>query len=355
MEWVRGEEVGRGSFGTVNLAIPTKQSTWFSQLIAVKSCGSSHFASLMNEKSILDELSDCPQVIRCFGGDFRIDHGEKFYNIFLEYASGGNLANKIRNSGSCRLAESEVRRYTKSVLKGLQYIHKNGFVHCDIKLQNILLCSSNQNDVAKIADFGLAKKAGAKREKVGSEVRGTPLYMAPETVSAGEIEPPSDVWGLGCLVAEMVSGAPAWRCTADGDICRLLMRIGAGDEIPEIPKNFSEEGKDFLGKCFVKEPTKRWTAEMLLNHPFVVNQDVDDDTVPLDYYSCEASCSRSPRGPFDFPDWELVRSHCRSFPSPEYPWESNRLWVTTAAERLRRLVTEQLQDWAVLDNWVTVR
>ncbi|KAG5535611.1 hypothetical protein RHGRI_023390 [Rhododendron griersonianum] len=349
MEWVRGEVVGRGSFGTVNLAIPRKQSTGFPQFMAVKSCGSSHSASLMTEKSILDELGGCPQIIRCFGSDFSIENGEKLYNLLLEYASGGNLAEKIKNPGCRSLPESEVRRYTKSVLRGLQHIHKNGFVHCDIKLQNILLCSGNRNDVAKIADFGLAKKAGEEKEKVQFEVRGTPLYMAPETVSAGEIEPPADVWGLGCLVAEMVAGAPAWQCSPSDDVCKLLMRIGVGDEIPEIPGDFSEEGKDFLGKCFLKDPTKRWTAEMLLNHPFVVDQ---DDTVPLDD-TCEASTTGSPTGPFDFPDWESPCS-ITSLPSPDKSWGSNRL-SSTSAERLRRLVTERRPDWSVLDSWVTVR
>jgi serine/threonine protein kinase len=358
MEWVRGEAVGHGSFGIVNLAIPRKQSTRFPPLMAVKSCGSSHSASLVNEKSVLQQLSGCPQIIRCFGGDYSFENGEKKFNLLLEYASGGNLAEKVKNSGYRRLPESDVRRYTWSVLKGLQYIHENGFVHCDVKLQNILLCNSDQNDVAKIADFGLAKKAGEKSEKVGFELRGTPLYMAPETVSAGEMEPAADVWGLGCLVAEM-AGSPAWRCTAETDICRLLMRIGVGDEIPEIPGNMSAEGKDFLRRCFLKDPTKRWTAEMLLNHPFVVDQADDHDlTVPLDD-TCEPSTSRSPTGPFDFPDWESPCS-ITSLPSSEYSWEtdslsSGELSSSTAAERLRRLATDEKPNWSVSESWVTVR
>ncbi|CAL5443885.1 unnamed protein product [Camellia sinensis] len=91
--------------------------------------------------------------------------------------------------------------------QSLQCIHENGFVHCDLKLQNVLLC---QNDVAKIADFGLAKKSGEKI--VGFELRGTPMYMPPETVVAGQQEAAADVWALGCLVAEMVAGTPPWLC-----------------------------------------------------------------------------------------------------------------------------------------------
>ncbi|KAL2525008.1 mitogen-activated protein kinase kinase kinase 19 [Abeliophyllum distichum] len=171
------------------------------------------------------------------------------------------------------------------LLKGLHYIHKIGYVHCDIKLQNILLCLDRG---VKIADFGLAKRAGGKEEGVSRyELRGTPLYMSPEMVVGGEQGPPADIWALGCAVAEMVTGTPAWRCS---DLAALL----GEEEVPEVPGNLSGEGKDFLEKCFVKDPSKRWTADMLLNHPFVADQDFGDT---------ENITSTSPRCPFDFPDW----------------------------------------------------
>ncbi|XP_052205462.1 mitogen-activated protein kinase kinase kinase 20-like [Diospyros lotus] len=336
MEWVRGDVVGHGSFGTVNLAIPRKRSHEVPPFMAVKSCGSSHSGLLLNEKSTLEELNDCPQIIKCFGGGFSLENGERLCNLLLEFASGGSLADKLRNCRNHRLLESEVRRYSRSVLEGLRYIHGNGFVHCDLKLQNVLLC---QKDVAKIADFGLAKRAG---EKTGPELRGTPLYMSPEMVVSGEQEAPADVWALGCLVAEMATGAPAWPCQPDADLCGLLMRIGVGQEIPEIPGNLSAEGKDFLGKCFVKDPRKRWTAEMLLSHPFVVD-------------SCEFSYSDSPRGPLDLPESEFGQSSSSitSLPLPEYfnPLSSS----ISPANRVQQLVTNQRPDWSVTDSWLTVR
>ncbi|XP_057501499.1 mitogen-activated protein kinase kinase kinase 20 [Actinidia eriantha] len=357
MEWVRGETIGRGSFGTVSLAIPRSQNLRIPQLMAVKSCGSSHFALLMSEKSILEELQDCPQIIRCFGGNFGFEGGEKLYNLFLEYASGGDLARKLKNSRDRRLPESEVRRYTNSILKGLRHIHNNGFVHCDMKLQNILLCCSEdgRSDVAKIGDFGLAKRAGARREKTGVELRGTPLYMPPETVAAGDQEAAADVWALGCLVAEMATGAPAWRCTADDDVWRLLMRIGVGEEIPEIPGNLSPAGKDFLGKCFVRDPKNRWTAEMLLNHPFVADQTEDNHSTVRSEHTCEASDWTSPRGPFDFPDWDIVESPSSTTPLPFPKYSSESTSDSSAADRLRPLVTGERSDWSVSDSWVTVR
>ncbi|PIN25225.1 Serine/threonine protein kinase/TGF-beta stimulated factor [Handroanthus impetiginosus] len=210
MDWVRGEKLGHGSFAMVNLAAPRKQSCGLPPLMAVKSCGVSHSSSLVNEKLILDELKDCPEIIRCFGESFSYENGEKLYNVLLEYASGGSLGDKIKKSGDGGLPESEVRQYTEALLKGLNYIHKIGYVHCDIKLQNILMGS---NGGVKIADFGLAKRVGRRKDDCsGFELRGTPLYMSPEMVAGGEQGTAADIWALGCVVAEMLSGAPAWRC-----------------------------------------------------------------------------------------------------------------------------------------------
>ncbi|CAA2946974.1 Hypothetical predicted protein [Olea europaea subsp. europaea] len=94
------------------------------------------------------------------------------------------------------------------------------------------------------------------------------------------------------------------------------MRIGVRGEVPELPENLSSKGKDFLGKCFANDPSKRWTAEMLLNHPFVDDQDFDN-TVTLKERHDEDKASTSPRCPFGFPDWTFT-----SFPSPEYSSES---------------------------------
>ncbi|XP_059643553.1 mitogen-activated protein kinase kinase kinase 20-like [Cornus florida] len=360
MEWVRGDTVGHGSFATVNLAIPKSQTPQIPPLMAVKSCGLSHSASLMSEKSILDELNNCPNVIRCFGDNYSFEKGEKLYNVLLEFASGGALSDKIINSPDRRLPESDVTRYTRCILQGLNYIHKNGYVHCDIKLQNCLLfsCKDGRDDVVKIADFGLAKRGGVKRENKGFEFKGTPLYMSPEMVAGIELEAPADIWALGCLVAEMVTGAPAWSHLPESGIPALLMRIGFGEELPEIPLKLSEEGKDFLKKCFVKDPRKRWTAEMLLNHPFVAVHGGDHEW------------STSPTTQFDFPDWESTQSSptwsTTYLPSPEYSQISDTRFecelnlscgslYTSPVDRIRQLVGNQRPDWSVSDSWVTVR
>ncbi|EYU44409.1 hypothetical protein ABFS82_08G050600 [Erythranthe guttata] len=368
MDWVRGEKLGHGSFATVSLAARRScgggESASLPPLMAVKSCGVSHSSSLMSEKLILEEFEGCPEIITCFGERFSNENGEKLYNVLLEYAAGGSLADKLEGSDGRRLPESEVRQYTKALLKGLHYIHKYGYVHCDIKLQNILLC---RDGGVKIADFGLAKRAAAVGgDSRRCELRGTPMYMSPEMVSGGEQGAPADIWALGCVVSEMVAGSPAWRCS---DVAGLLMRIGVGEEVPEIPGILSKEGKDFLGKCFAKNPTERWTAEMLLNHPFVQDQYSDFGGAAAEEKI--KTTSTSPRCPFDFPEWvSSAACSITSLPSTvDFPesglWfteesilkEGSSWWSSTAstAERLLELVTEQVPDWSVSDDWVTVR
>ncbi|PHT60345.1 Condensin complex subunit 2 [Capsicum baccatum] len=100
MDWVRGETIGHGSFGKVSFAVTSKQSTLFSSLMVVKSSSASRSATLMNEKLILDEINGCPQIINYFGDNYTYENGEKLYNFLLEYASGGALSDKMKNSAA---------------------------------------------------------------------------------------------------------------------------------------------------------------------------------------------------------------------------------------------------------------
>ncbi|XP_024019590.1 mitogen-activated protein kinase kinase kinase 17 [Morus notabilis] len=345
MEWIRGEEIGHGSFATISKATPTKSSSQFPPLMAVKSSEACCSASLKNEKRVLDTIGLCPQIIRCFGEEQSVEKGEEFHNLLMEYASGGSLADRVKSQGG-RLSELEIRRHTKSILKGLSFIHSKGFVHCDIKLQNILVF---HDGAAKIADFGLAKETATKRNKC--EIRGTPLYMSPESVNDNVYESPCDVWALGCAMAEMATGKPVWDHKAGASVWPLLIRIG-GEEEPPIPSEFSEEGKDFLRKCFVKDPAKRWTAEMLLNHAFVVSEyDEDFDETVLSKES--NSPSPSPRCPFDFPEW-VSASEPEFSPAFEYVFSSTTRFPSSD-DGIRNLVTDEALNWSFSDSWVTVR
>ncbi|KAB1207489.1 Serine/threonine-protein kinase BCK1/SLK1/SSP31 [Morella rubra] len=268
LKWLKVQVLGRGSYGTVYLATPATPKYCPIGSIAVKSAALEHCMSLKKEATILREFTGCSEIVRCLGVDLSVEDGLGVYNLLLEYASEGTLLDVMKKNGG-RLQEPDVQRYTRMIVKGLRCIHEKGYVHCDLKPANVLVfCSEDGASSVKIADFGLSKIPGEENEFVRRNFtfRGTPIYMSPESVLLGEIQSPLDIWSLGCMVIEMLTGNLAWTFK---DMRTLMFQIALGNEPPKIPETMSEVGKDFLGRCFVREPRKRWTAEMLLRHPFL--------------------------------------------------------------------------------------
>jgi serine/threonine protein kinase len=168
----------------------------------------------------------------------------------------GTIGHRIEKSG---LTESEVKEFTESILKGLQFIHDKGYVHCDLKPDNILLVpdmTSHADFVAKIADFGLTKRAQDMYSR-----QGTAIYWPPETVLSNIQGKPSDIWALGCVVLEMLTGN-LWPCKTSEDLSSWVSN-------PIIPSHLSKEAKDFLSKCLDINASTRFTAERLLTHSFL--------------------------------------------------------------------------------------
>ncbi|OMO71584.1 hypothetical protein CCACVL1_18151 [Corchorus capsularis] len=153
--------------------------------------------------------------------------------------------------------------------KGSSRFIRRGYVHCDLKPENILVfhrgdCSDLP--ILKIADFGLAQVRGVKNmRKWDYGFCGTPTYISPESI-VRQIWGALDVWSLGCIVIEMITGRPAWgNYQGPEDMRDKLLR----GQKPDIPENMSTWGKDFLKRCFGTGPNERWTARMLLEHPFL--------------------------------------------------------------------------------------
>ncbi|KAH7573197.1 hypothetical protein ACOSQ2_006958 [Xanthoceras sorbifolium] len=284
VSWLRGPILGKGAFGSVFLATlrhpkSRTKTSFFPPKMAVKSAEFSASGSLQKEKEILSNLRGCPCVVQCLGEETTFGrNGEMAYNVLLEYASGGTLADSIKKSNGVGLPEREVRRYTRCVLEGLCHVHDCGYVHCDLKPDNILLVPGKRGGgfVAKLGDFGLAKRGRqSKRHKLllSSYLRGTTMYLAPETVVDHVQEFPSDVWSLGCVVLEMLTGKKPWNFKQNINSKQVLDMISNENALPEIPSWISREGRDFLKGCLVRKPGMRWSTDIMLNHPFVQGLD----------------------------------------------------------------------------------
>ncbi|XP_052173999.1 mitogen-activated protein kinase kinase kinase 20-like [Diospyros lotus] len=278
--WVKTRVLGRERYGTVTLAVfhfPEDALDDDFPMIAVKSADFDRSSSLQKEAWILQRLRGCPGIVRCFGGDVCIEEldGKIMYNLLLEFAPGGSLQDLIGNNGGT-LPELDVRRYTRMILEGLRYVHRKGYVHCDIKPSNILVFSSRDDqNYVKIADFGSAKRRdGQLNARLGSL-----LYKSPESVLYGLNEAPMDIWSLGCTIVKMITGKSVWQMNKFKNAQELRREIAIGEELPEIPENMSAQGKDFLKRCLVRDPRFRWSADMLLNHPFLVEESEDSPLI----------------------------------------------------------------------------
>ncbi|PKA59123.1 Mitogen-activated protein kinase kinase kinase 3 [Apostasia shenzhenica] len=338
--WLRGPAIGLGSTATVSLAISTASRDVF----AVKTAELSRSALLQREQSILTTL-DSPAVVSCLGFDVSPDHGGAvLYNLLLEYAPGGSLAQHIKQCGG-RLDEPAIRSRTREIAAGLGYLHGRGLVHCDVKPGNVLIGSDGR---AKIGDLGCARWVSAGEK----EIRGTPMYMAPETARGEEQGTPADIWALGCTVIEMATGLPPWPEVANA--WTGIRRIGFSGEAPEIPAWFSDEGKDFLGNCFMVKPEERWTAEQLLHHPFIQSSS--------SFSNCTVGDWISPKSALDLWLWEsaeeddsgeaAVAGRLReltagaSGPGPNWTWDED--WVNARSNAGECLASEAAVDGEVL-------
>ncbi|KAH0982892.1 hypothetical protein GBA52_010069 [Prunus armeniaca] len=278
-QWERGEMIGEGSYGSVFLAF-WKKPLWELNLndtppapvMAVKSAKLSDSESIQHEAGILSDFIGSPFVIQYLGEEITTidDTGEEIFNLALEFAAGGTLDGLIQSYRGHGLPESDVRSYTRCILEGLIHIHNCDYVHCDLKPENILLVPSDTSTsgsssfVAKIADFGLTKST--KDDMDGW--RGTPRYTDPDALIDNVQKQCSDIWSLGAIVLEMLTGKPPWDVEPDSTLDDFLDMV-AGEITPKIPTEISGLARDFLMKCIAVNSWERFTAQKLLLHPFV--------------------------------------------------------------------------------------
>ncbi|KAI7905920.1 uncharacterized protein BX663DRAFT_540592 [Cokeromyces recurvatus] len=270
LQWIRGELIGKGSFGRVYHALNVEAGEW----IAVKQVDLPTTKSdynnpqlretkdaLFREISLLEDL-DNEYIVQYLG--YNVDEEEGYINIFLEYVPGGSIASCLSKTGKFEVPL--VRFFTKQILMGLAYLHSRNVLHRDIKAGNILL---DQNGVCKITDFGLSKLSGQDKaydpHSNNSVMRGTVYWMAPEVVKGTNYNAKVDIWSLGCTVIEMLTSKHPWL---DLNMLAALYSLGKY-QAPPIPDDIPDDARDFLNQCFIINPEERPTAEQLLKHPFV--------------------------------------------------------------------------------------
>ncbi|KAK1610131.1 hypothetical protein QYE76_033831 [Lolium multiflorum] len=329
-EWTRGPTIGRGSSATVSLAVDRLTG----ELLAVKTVGADRAAELRREQSILCGLS-CPYVLRCLDSSevsaSANGSGGDGYDMLMEYAPGGSLADEIRRCGG-RCEESLIRSRARDILRGLAHAHAAGVAHCDVKGRNVLIGADGR---AMIADFGCARRTGSI---AGDRVTGTPAFMAPEAARGEAQGPAADIWALGCTVIEMATGAAPWQ--RFGSTVATLHHVASSGESPELPCWLSDQGKDFLVRCLLQDAGERWTAEQLLEHEFVATAAVSSPLNSVAAITTQKKMFVSPKSVLDQALWEndddttadtatagpIGRVRALAADAPDWTWDAS--WIT---------------------------
>lgn len=255
-DFVFGKVIGEGSFSTVYLAKETSTGKEF----AIKVLEKKHIMRerkteyVMREKEILMKINH-PFFIRLF---YTFQDADRLYFV-LGYARRGELLDYLHKLSS--FDEDCSRFYTAEIVKALEYLHGLGIVHRDLKPENILL---NDEMHIQITDFGSAKifKEGEEEGSAGGEntevkVRknsfvGTAQYVSPEVLLSKSCSRSSDLWALGCILFQFLSGETPFRGSHEYQIFQKITKLEY-----EFPEGFNTLARDLVEKLLVLDPTQR--------------------------------------------------------------------------------------------------
>lgn len=316
---------GLGAYGIVISASNTEANT----NVAIKKV-SSAFTDLVDARRVLREV----KLLRHF-------HHENIIQIIdMIQPKDGPLEDlyivtnlmdtdlhKVILSKSNTLSQKHMQYFLYQILKGLKYIHSTGVVHRDLKPSNLLV---NEYCCLKICDFGLAR--GLNEINDLTEYVVTRWYRAPEVMCAMEYDKQIDVWGAGCVLAEMIAKKPLFpgtdyisqlelilhvlgtpsdedmKCVNNDSAFKFIQRQEKKRKIPwkKLYPKMSEDCLDLLDKMLTFNPAKRISVIDALSHPWLSKIATDEDCDPTKGIHTE-------KFNFEFEEAEITKKNLQTF------------------------------------------
>ena len=251
------KELGCGSFGRVFLARHLKTKV----LYAIKAIDKQNKTNIDEKPYFRRELEVMykihhPNVVKLFG------HFEdnKYCYFIMEFISKGNVYNLLTLDKKKMLSAKLVASIMKDVISATYFLHNMNppIIHRDIKPENVLL---NEGMAAKLTDFGWSNYIQEEKER--KTVCGTPIYLAPEIIKEQGHDERVDIWCIGVLLFELITGSVPFRGndieTLKSNILHLKITW---------PKEMNPDAKDLISKILKLDPNKRLPLEDMLQHPF---------------------------------------------------------------------------------------
>ncbi|KAK4764810.1 hypothetical protein SAY86_025900 [Trapa natans] len=257
------EEIGQGVSATVHRALCVP----LNEVVAIKILDFERDNCDLNSVSREAQtmiLVDHPNVLRACCS-FVSDHN---LWVVMPFMAGGSCLHILKAAYPDGFEEAVIATILKEALKGLEYLHKHGHIHRDIKAGNILIDSRG---AIKLGDFGVSACLfdSGDRQRTRNTFVGTPCWMAPEVMEQLHgYDFKADIWSFGITALELAHGHAPFSKYPPMKVLLMTLQSAPPGLDYERDKKFSKSFKQMLASCLVKDPSKRLTPEKLLKHSF---------------------------------------------------------------------------------------
>lgn len=262
----RSKMLGEGSYGKVTKGVDKSTG-------AVRAIKNIDRSKISDEKRFEDEVNiqqqlDHPNIVKLY----EVFKDAKRIYLVMELCTGGELFDRIvkeaeKHNNEGAFDERGASTYMQQILGAMYYLHSHNFVHRDIKPENFLLQNERSDSDIKVIDFGLAKRFEPGAGQAMKTKAGTPYYVSPQVLT-GAYDEKCDIWSCGVIAYILLCGYPPFYGDNDTAILRAVKKGEFEFPSPDWD-SISSHAKDFIKKMLTFDPTKRPSAEQLLDHEWL--------------------------------------------------------------------------------------